>query len=165
MKELLERLSKAAPDWIRKERSRFLGKEIHTFRVRKGDETLFSCARNTSGLDRFNQLTLFGAICEKIETEGWQYSFYNRGDGMYCFGIQEIVNTSMNAISFEQSKTGVAEAAALALCEALESRQEDCQECKGTEQSIVGADERTGLPIAKMCPACNGTSKQQEDPQ
>lgn len=115
--KLLERLSKAAgSNFLEIERDKDTGEIIGIYVYRKGT------MRKVMRIGGIDEDRLFGAICERIETEGWTWSIVRGTCEDYTFRIYappsvQIGDPSISGESWE--------AAALALCEALEGKQQE----------------------------------------
>ena len=152
IQQTLEKLAVVAGDWIQIDRDED-GDVIGIYIQRKG--TMRKCLR-IGGIDEDR---VFGAICEKCKSEGWDWSSCRpllNGEDKYEFGVysRKHPGREVRTIGLSKSDIHPAHAAAQALLAALEAKQADCDACFNgdcwdhqNEQSIV-------------CHYCQGTGKQ-----
>ena len=134
--ELLERLSKAAPDWISK---RVEGTALHWEAIywNAGDMEISNYPLING--DNEQSWLFFGAICGKIKAEDWAWYATTESCDGHRFGV--VTETWIDRKTNEPKKRvfesfvdfddgHLWQAAAIALCEALESRR--CHVCKAS---------------------------------
>lgn len=126
--QLLERLSKATgSNFLEIERDKDAGEVIGIYVYRKGT------MRKVMKIGGIDEDRLFCAICERIEAEGWFYMVKNMSHpisrGLKYYEVHVSTDSAHRNFYVGESRGENSihpwEAAALALCEALEGKQEE----------------------------------------